>query len=349
VPEKEVSCLLFLLSACSGARGPREVRGPGAADAGLPPPPAQIVVAEHAYAGARLVLIDEHGRRVRELTDEPSTPSVDVTPAISPDGRLIAFASSRGRDKPADTSLWIVGMAGDVPPARLTTGDGVDLTPAFAPDGRRLAFASTRGGGLDLWILELEPGAGGLPAAGALRRLTDAPASEFQPAWSPDGELIAFTSASGKDATVRLIRPDGSGGRELVSGSAPVFARDGASLLFSAAGDARSDQDLWSIGLDGERRRRLTDAANSDEIMPRLSRDGRFLFATAIVRNDAGRALLSTVVCLDLADPSAGLRALQETIPTSRNGADVGPAPLDAEALRANPPYAEAVRRVLVQ
>jgi Tol biopolymer transport system component len=333
---------LCLAVACSGARGPREVRGPGDAPPDAAPAAAGlIVVAEHAYSGGRLILVDERGRRVRELTDEPSSASVDVTPSFSPDGRFVVFASSRGRPLPADTSLWIVAVAPDAEPRRLTAGDAVDLTPAVAPDGRRVAFASTRAGGLDLWILELE--AGEPPRAGPARRLTRAAGSEFQPAWSPDGALVAYTAAAGERAAVMLIRPDGSGARELAPGSAPAFTPDGTRVAFAADGD------LWLLGLEGGDRRRLTDTPLVDETHPRFSRDGRFLFATALVRDDDRRAVLSMVVFLDLADPGAEPRALQEAVPTSRNGADVGPAPLDAETLRRNPTFTEAVRRVLVQ
>jgi Tol biopolymer transport system component len=348
---KGVRGLLALSLISCGPPGPREVRGP---DDGKKPAPAarapSIVASEQAHRGSRLILVDEVGRRVRELTDPPSSPSADMGPAFSPDGRFVAYASSRGRGDPRLTSLWIVPVAGGEP-ARLTDDAGIDVQPAFAPDGKSLVFASTRGGGgqLDLFHLELEAG-DGPPRSGALRRLTSEPGAELMPAISPDGRTIAHVTAE-TSREKRIVLRDAAGGaaRVLTDGEAPAFAPDGTWLAFAARAEGREDLDLHGIALDGTNRRRLVAGEVADETAPRFSRDGRFLLATAVLRDDAGKALLSTLVYLETDDPAPHLRALQEPIPSSRNGCDVGPGALDAGLLRANPTYADALRRVLVQ
>jgi Tol biopolymer transport system component len=338
----------MLLAACSPPTGPREVTGPGARPAPAPPP-GRLVVAEHAHRGARLVVVDERGRRVRELTTAPSTASIDAQPAFTPDGRFVVFASSRARAAPDQTSLWVVPFAGG-DAVRLTEGAAVDLNPAVSPDGRAVAFASTRGGTLDLWLLALEADGDRPPRAGELTRLTDDPGAELSPAWSRDGARLAYTAAPRPREREEMLR-DRGGGRatRLCAGEGAVFSPDDGSVVYAARAAGREDADLWLLSLaPGSAPRRLTDAI-SDEAAPRFSRDGRLVFATAIVRDDTRRAVLSTLVFVDLDDPGAGMRALQEPIPTTRNGADVAPLDLDLRALRGNPRYVDAVRRTLVE
>jgi dipeptidyl aminopeptidase/acylaminoacyl peptidase len=115
------------------------------------------------------------------------TPSA---PALSPDGRLVAFAVKR-YDLAAGTSwseLWRMNADGSGL-RQLTAGES-DTDPAFSPDGRRLLFA--RGG--QLWTLD----AGG----GEPRRLTDWSPGFGAAAWSPDGRWIAAASDVFPDAAL---------------------------------------------------------------------------------------------------------------------------------------------------
>lgn len=107
-------------------------------------------------------------------------------PALSPDGRLVAFAVKRqdlqaGR---AWSELWCMGVDGSG--LRQLTADASDTDPVFSPDGRRLLFSSSREGGGQLWTLDLD---GGQP-----RRLTDWEPGLASAIWSPDGRWIAATS-----------------------------------------------------------------------------------------------------------------------------------------------------------
>src|SRR5258708_27554 len=73
-----------------------------------PSAPARIaiVAAERVAGSAVLVALDEHGDRVAWLVRAASEPVHDTNPAVSPDGRWLVFASSRGRAHDG-TSLWI--------------------------------------------------------------------------------------------------------------------------------------------------------------------------------------------------------------------------------------------------
>lgn len=124
-------------------------------------------------------------RRAMEIEDFYRCAVVGA-PALSPDGRRVAFAVKRhdlqaGR---AWSELWC--MEADGGGLRQLTAGASDGDPVFSPDGRRLLFTSSREGGGQLWTLDLE---GDEP-----RRLTDWEPGFGSAAWSPDGRWIAATS-----------------------------------------------------------------------------------------------------------------------------------------------------------
>jgi len=336
------SCLAllacFVLAGCDlGPLPPRDVRGPRAATPPLPKPPARIVVAEHAGRGGHLLFVDESGRRAGSLTEPPAADSFDVTPAWSPDGKSVAFSSSRGGGA---AGLWTVAADGSAPPRRLTTPpEGIDFQPAFAPDGRSLVYTAARAAGHAVWILSLDGGAARLLAADAVR-----------PAWSHRGDLIAYTRQVGPrdPPEVWLVAPDGGGARKLTDGAGAAFTPDDRQLAFIAKGEGRLDGDLWIVGIDGAGRRRLVDDALGDEQSPSFSSDGRFLFAESFLRDGDGKAVFPSIVYVDLKEAKPRLRALLDPSPGGWTSLALAPVPLDADALDRGPGYAEALTKALV-
>ncbi len=122
------------------------------------------------------------------------------------------------------------------------------IDPAVSPQGGRIALAS-RGW---LWILDLEQG--------RAVRVTRSAGVDSRPAWSPDGQRLAFVRDDGSDT--RILQIDLQSGQETVlvdSGAIdldPAFTADGASLLFSSA--QAGDLDLWQLDLASGQATRLT-------------------------------------------------------------------------------------------
>jgi TolB protein len=123
------------------------------------------------------------GSGARNLTASPTN---EWSPAWSPDGEQIAFAS----DREGELRIFVMGADGS---GVRRVSDIWGEYPAWSPDGTQIAFASHVGGmslhgdpNYDVFVVNTD-GSG-------LRQLTESPAYDMYPTWSPDGTRIAFHS-----------------------------------------------------------------------------------------------------------------------------------------------------------
>jgi len=107
-----------------------------------------------------------------------SMSGLNVDPALSADGSLLAFASDRSGTGNFD--IWVQRVTGEQP-VRLTTDAADDVEPSFSPDGASIAFARRETGGV--YVVGTHGGAARLLAV-AQRAHT--------PRFSPDGRSIAY-------------------------------------------------------------------------------------------------------------------------------------------------------------
>ena len=176
----------------------------------------------------------------------PST-SLDYDPSWSPKGGWIAFTSERN----GSADLYRVRPDGSGL-ERLTDDPAYEDQAAFSPDEKQIVFVSTRAAGFaNLWLLDL--------ATRKQHPLTTGQGGDFRPAWSPDGQWIAFSSDRDSDlrsakgrwerlhiAGIYLIHPDGTGLKRLTAKDenfcgSPKWSSDGKSLVAYCM----KGQDTW--------------------------------------------------------------------------------------------------------
>jgi serine/threonine protein kinase/Tol biopolymer transport system component len=113
----------------------------------------------------------------------------------------------------------------------LTADSGLTTTPALSPDGKLAVYASDRGSNgtnLDLWVQPLAQGSQPI-------RLTQNPADDMEPSFSPDGGQIAFYSTR-DGGGIYLIPTFGGEQRLLVRGGrSPRFSPDGRWVAYSTS------------------------------------------------------------------------------------------------------------------
>ena len=201
-----------------------------------------------------------------QLTHDPG---IEVTPAISPDGKMLAYAAG----EPGRTSIMVRQISGG-DAIRLASG----LAPQWSPDGSRLVYVDSAG-------IATIPVLGGTP-----QRLVTNPEKEYSvsPAWSHDGKSLAYAQVTtlGGFGSIWIANADGTQPRKIHNTKEPYslswspnddrLAFVQGNILFVYSGiqfGNMAPSSIWVINRDGRDAKSLTDSLHQS-VSPAWSRDG---------------------------------------------------------------------------
>lgn len=153
----------------------------------------------------------------------------------------------------------------------------------LSPDRSRIVCSFDGPTGRNVWIYDL--------GRGTLQRLTFDSASNFMPAWTPDGQRVVFSSILESRLDLFWKAADGTGSAERLVTSPNrkypwQFTSDGQFLIYLEFTPGAESSNIAVLSMEGERSSRVLLHSRFDELHPILSPDERWI---AYTTNESGR------------------------------------------------------------
>jgi tol-pal system beta propeller repeat protein TolB len=216
----------------------------------------------------QIYISDISGSNARQLTNSSGR---NIEPTFSPDGDLIAFASSR--DDENGLKIYVMNKDGSNQKV-LINEPGYALSPKWSPDGKSLVFYANWDRHFQLYTVEL--------ATGKYTHLLTTSDVDYLPSWAPDGSRFAFTSRRGSSEQIYISNPNKnetpiSSGQEWAW--RPSWSSDGTKIIYFKW--TSSHGDIFVFNVDENRTTQLTSTTDRAEQNPTWSPDGAYIYFEA--------------------------------------------------------------------
>jgi TolB protein len=237
--------------------------------------PPRIVFSSNDTGRWQISIMNLDGSHIKRLTNLPDE---NVTPALSRDGRMVAFTAYHRGGNRGERSIYVMNVDGSGL-RRLTTPPMSGELPAFSPDGRRIAFAGwPQGVGTGAMLIHI------MNVDGS--HVVNTGVLGTAPSFAPDGNGILFTCQANPRHVHQICITDDTGARVTLltdaryESEAGSFSSDGTHIVFASQ---RSEDGsypwflIYLMNADGSAAHRI-EQLPSRGADPFFAPDGRIVF-----------------------------------------------------------------------
>jgi TolB protein len=200
-----------------------------------------------AFDSGDLFTIKPDGSELFQITEYNN----GFFPSWSPQSDKLVFDTAY-QDARGANAIWIISSDGTNSKDISQHGLGEWRDPSWSFSGQKILHLRFLTGvfGEEIFVMDT--------TGATAQRLTQNEHNDRYPTWSPDDSEIAWTILDEGNNEIWLMMADGSNQRKLTEGAMPAWSPDGQQLAYSHPTPSRDRVVLWVINRDGSGRRQLT-------------------------------------------------------------------------------------------
>ena len=220
--------------------------------------PERVFYSSFRPEGWDIYIVKEGEKTYEKFTEHPA---LDYDAVVTHDGKWVVFTSERD----GFPRLYIKPIHQKVPARMLIESESMQDQATLSPDGKWIVFVSTHKGNADIYKLPFLPDS--IISIENAVPLTNNPAGDFRPSFSPDGQHIVFSSdrahqvkphsffsfAVHRTGDIFIMNSDGTNPKRLTNSDSwdgsPIFSSDGKEIIFYS--ERTGEAKIWKMNVDG--------------------------------------------------------------------------------------------------